>query len=173
MLLDYYLTIWAAIKREQGLQKFISIENYELNPVWKDTIKSRKLFNPKHILGILVTTLFLYYLIELDDDDIASSMFFMGSFIGAYGMIIGRHISNLFIFYFVISNSNCISGNISLDNKYMLYTSLFQFLSATTPLVFIAMVYQKPFVIGSACGSFFIILAHVIWIRKNNKGSKA
>lgn len=166
MFSDYYLTVWAAILREKGHSNFFEIENYELNPIWQEDIKNKKIFNKRHLLMILFAFCFIIYIFEFSDTNANYEEILLGFLLAHYGMLTGRHISNLLTFSYTKKHPGEIKGKVKQSHLFTLQNSSYQYFVAIIPLVIIAVVNPEPLLIGCAVGGLFNILLHKLWIFK-------
>jgi hypothetical protein len=171
MFSDYYLTIWGTKLRNEGHSNYFVVENYELNPIWQHDIQNQKMFNLRQVIMTIAAFCFFIYVFEYMDLNDSLKDGLIGFLLAHYGMLTGRHISNLLTYYYTKNHPNDLSGKIRQSHKYCLYNSLYQYLVAIVPLILIAVVYPKPFIIGCAVGSSFSIITHILWIRKYRKNT--
>lgn len=169
MFLDYYLTIWGAIQRTKAHSKYILIENYELNPMWQNDIKQRKLFNIKQIVLTIAFFIFLIYVFEFYDLSVWYKEGLFGFLLIHNGMLVGRHVSNILTYNYVEKNSDSLNGQIKLSHQFSLHHSQYQYFVVIVPMVAIAILNPKPFTIGCAVGALNSIIYHKLWIRKFKK----
>ena len=164
MLLDYYLTIFGSMLREKKFSQYIKVEQYELNPIWQRDVARKKFLNLRHLFSVLFVFILLLILTEfLGVNDTIFEVLF-GVAVVVYGMIIGRHISNILSFYHVFLKPDHLSGEIIFSHQYVLLTSLYQYLVAVVPLMILAAFLQSPFLIGGTAGAVGFLLIHVLWL---------
>jgi len=171
MLLDYYLTILGSTLRDKKFSQFIKVEQYELNPIWQRDINRKKLFNHRHVFSVLLVSFLLFILTEFLDVNHTIFEILFGFAIGIYGMIIGRHISNILTFFHVLLKPNDVSGEITFSHQYALLTSLYQYFVALIPLAILSAFLHSPILVGCTVGAIGFLLTHVIWLwryRRNN-----
>ncbi len=171
MLLDYYLTIYGSILREKKFSQYIKVEQYELNPLWQRDVNRKSVINPRHLIGVAFVTFLLYILTDYLDVNPTIFKILFGFAVVIYGMIIGRHISNILTFYHILARPDNVSGKITFSHEYVLCTSLYQYLVAFIPLVILTVFLHSPFLIGGTLGAFGFLLTHFLWLRryKTNK----
>jgi len=61
MFLDYFLTLAGKKLRDKVYSQHFANEEYELNPGWQKDINKFKLFNYKHILLVILVTVYFYF----------------------------------------------------------------------------------------------------------------
>jgi hypothetical protein len=163
MLSDYLLTILGA-KASLGVyrQHFIS-PHYEINPLWQKSVQQLKWFSPLHFILACAVTGFLLLLVQIPDFPSEVLDFFVGVIIGAYGPVLGRHLTNLLLFRSLNRNPAEIEGQVRFTQKLMVKISLFNCLGLVPLLGLIAVLAPQPVTIGVVVGVLGIILAHLIW----------
>src|SRR5450631_4249712 len=126
MLVDYFLTLAGAVLREKKYSEHFKIQDYELNPIWKNAISGRKWFNPRHLVLTFGVSVFVIWVTNQPDapEDAAAGL--LGCFIGAGSLVVGRHISNLLTFHFAVRNPDAISGQVVMSHQLLLAISTFQ-----------------------------------------------
>lgn len=170
MLADYYLTLWGAIQRERsGYARFFVIENYELNPTFQADIAKRRWVNPRHLLIVLLLTVFLLTFTFLMDATQAPTLIFdlfMGFIYTLYLVLIGAHTANLLTFRYVQTNSLQLTGEVRMGPELTVTQSQNQILIVLLPLVVMAIVTQSFFVIGGVLGVLRMIISLMLWKRR-------
>jgi hypothetical protein len=175
LLSDWFLTVLGAIEKEKKHSQHFKTPHYELNPIWQKAIAKKKWFNPRHLLITTIVTLLFFCVTELIDNvEIFGGLDFLsegllGFVFVLFGMIIGRHLSNLLIFRQLAKMPNDISGQISMSHLLSLRISSYSYLVATVPMVIVAVFVRTPFVIGGAVGSCMILAVHLKWIVKHRR----
>jgi hypothetical protein len=166
MLLDYFLTVWGAVLSEKKYRQHFKIEHYELNPIWQKSIARKQWFNPKH-LGIVSAIMVLCLLWShgwTGRDDGAEGMF--GFIIISLGSIIGHHVSNIFMFYYLVRHPECVSGEVTMSHLLVLHMSQFRFFALFFPLVLISIFSPSPFVMGGLCSQIVFFIVSLVWTAK-------
>lgn len=166
MFADYILTVFGAIQREKKYAEHFKIQDYELNPLWQKDISKKKWFNPRHILFTVLFTAILSLLIEFGNLPDFFIQGFLGCLIVSFGCLIGRHLSNILIFNFLIKNPSSASGQIAMTHTLILHMSKYQCLVIVIPMTLTTIFSATPFIIGGLTGSIFILCLHSIWIGK-------
>jgi hypothetical protein len=163
MILDYTLTVLSQVTKERRYEKHFALEHQELNPIWQKDIQEKRWFNPRHLLAMMLTTAGLIYLSDYSGMPHFAIDFALGAILVTFGMIIGRHVSNLLIFRYVEKLPQEISGTVTLGHRAVLSLSLYQFLATLFPCVLIALFAPTPFAVGGVCGVALTIIVHLIW----------
>jgi hypothetical protein len=171
MFLDYFLTVWCSILSEKKYKDHFITQHYELNPLWQKQIAQKKWLNIRHIALVLLISAGLVYLLEFEPicDPIAEGI--LGSFLVSFGLINGRHLTNILLFRYLIRHPNEISGQVSMAHSMQLSISKYQLLGFAIPLLLVTIFSPSPFVIGGLFGTITIIGYHFRWIQrhKSNK----
>ncbi len=126
MLADYTLTILGAKESAAVYRKHFVLGSYELNPLWRKSVDQIRWFNPRHFsLVCLVTAL----LIIVDQSVLPEwpIELGLGMLFGAWGMLCGRHLTNLLIFRFLKRNPEQVSGQVNLSMQLTLKMSQFTY----------------------------------------------
>lgn len=171
MISDYLLTVLGAVLREKGYSNHFKMGQYELNPIWQESIGRKRWLNPRHILLTLVMTFGLVWILEFGavSDSFAESLF--GCLFVTFGMVIGRHLSNILIFRRLARRPEEISGQVVLAHSLTLAISTCQFLVVAIPVAMIAVFSPTPFALGGMAGTVLVLTVHSIWILRNRKRS--
>jgi hypothetical protein len=166
MFSDYYLTVLGAVRREEQYALHFKTEHYELNPAWQKAIAEKKWFNPRHALLTVLLSGALIALMEIGliPDDLAKG--FAGAILVLYGMIIGRHLSNLLIFSHLNRKPEEITGAITMTYPFLLYMSQYQTMTVLVPVAFIALLTQNAYAVGGVVGILLFMLIQFKWIHK-------
>jgi len=173
MLADYFLTLAGAVLKDRGYGNHVKAEHYELNPIWQRQVAQRKWLNPRHLGLTVVASSALILLTEFGEMPEPFIQGFLGCLLVVFGMIIGRHLSNLMVFGYVIRKPDEISGQVTMGHALLLSVSLYQYLVAFVPLVLIAIFSPSPFVIGACIGALLLVAVHLKWIRKHRTQARA
>lgn len=169
MFADYFLTILGAIQRERRYSNHFKTLHYELNPIWQKDVAQKKWFNPRHIALTIALSALLIFLIELGIISDRFSSIMIGGILVIYGMILGRHISNLLIFGHLARRPEDISGEITMSPQFVLYLSLYHSLMIIIPIALIALFSGSNFAIGGAIGMILFFIVNLSWILKARK----
>jgi hypothetical protein len=157
--------VLSAIQKDKTFARYFKINHYELNPVWQKDISEKKWFNPRHIILTCFVSGSLYIFLEKLGLNFLLAKFILGMILITFGMVVGRHITNLLTFWFLNKNPDEISGEIKMSHRYLLNNSLFQIITVAIPVMIGAIYSQSAFVAGGALGLLLFIITHLIWIR--------
>ncbi len=169
MFADYFLTVAGTVLKDREYSDHFKSEHYELNPIWQKQIAQKKWLNPKHIALTIIASSALIFLAETGNLPERFAQGFLGCFLVFYGMIVGRHLSNLMLFRDVNRNPNDVSGQVSMSHDLLLRISIYRYVVAFVPLALIAVLSPSPFVYGAAMGPVLLVALHLGWIRKYQK----
>ena len=171
MLADYFLTVWGAVLKEKGYGNHFKLEHYELNPVWQKSISQKRWVNPQHILLTLLISCALGVLLELGALPDPASECLFGCLFVFFGIIVGRHLSNILVFRRLARRPEEISGQLVMAHSLALSMSTFQYLVAAIPVAMTAIFSPTPFSLGGAAGAVLVFVAHAVWILRYKCGS--
>ena len=172
MLADYLLTVIGTIQKEKKYDEHFKSQYYELNPLWQKQISQKKWFNPRHILLIVSFSAVLACLIEFGGLPASLAQGVIGCLFILYGMIIGRHLSNILVFRHLVRKPDDISGRVTMTHSLLLYISAYQYLIGVIPIVIIAVFAPTPYAIGGLVGALLIFAVHAMWIQKYKRKMK-
>lgn len=176
MFADYFLTVWGAIEREKRYARHFKTEHYELNPVWQSEIARNKWFSRRFVVIAILLSSLIVATVELGTvaweflgmeevwDRYIRGAF--GAVIVLYGLVLGRHLSNLLLFRHLHRRPEEVSGEVVMSHEFVLRISLYQCLAITIPLAMIAVFSQSEFAWGGAVGIVFFLVVQSSWIRK-------
>lgn len=83
-----------------------------------------------------------------------------------FASIIGLHVSNIFIFNYLLRHPECVSGEVTMSHLLTLHMSRFRFLALIFPMVLISIFSPTPFVIGGVCSQIVLIIINWVWTAK-------
>jgi hypothetical protein len=134
MLLDYYLTLVGQVLSKKVYAKYFKTESYELNPRLQSDIAKERRLSPRHLAFTCGITILLIILFESGDADRNLVRFILGCFLVSYGVLIGRHLTNIATFVSLNRNPQLIDGQITLTPAYSLYVSMASIFMSLIPL---------------------------------------
>jgi hypothetical protein len=169
MFTDYFLTVLGAIQRDKEYALHFKTQHYELNPIWQKQIAHKKWFNPRHIILTILLSGILICLVEFGDMPADFAKGLLGCILVLYGMILGRHFSNLLVFSHLIRKPGEISGEVSMSHQFVLSLSLYQTLMVIVPILLVAIFSQSNFALGGVVGIILFLIINLVWIRKAKK----
>ncbi len=173
MFLDYFLTVIGAIQSEKKYSEHFKIQHYELNPIWQQQIAQKKWFCLRHFSIVVFISAALVYLTELGSLPDSGIQGILGCLFVFYGMIVGRHLSNIMIFRYFVNNPDDISGHITMAHSMSLSISTYQYFVVVIPMVFVAAFSPTPFVLGGLVGVVLMFVVHAKWILRHKRQSQA
>ncbi len=177
MLADYYLTIAGAVLRDKKYSQHFKTDHYELNPVWQKQVARKKWFSLRHTLLVVIITLVNYLLLEhwplsmthgFREEVFTGYLTCLFTF---FGMIIGRHLSNILYFMRLNKNPHEISGQVLMSHASSLYLSLYQCLFILIPLTILVITNANAHTVGASLGAVLLIVIHLQWISVHRKNS--
>ncbi len=121
MLFDYALTLVGFSFYEKSCMNHIKIESYELNPFFRNAIKTHR-YSMRHALSVLLVLGFLFFAFEFSRILSVPWIFvlLLGVFVGIFGFMNYRHLRNIFVFRSLIKYPEDIQGVIR-KGKHHLY----------------------------------------------------
>ncbi len=126
MFMDYFLTVLGAKYRERKYGEHFKTPHYELNPIFQKAISQKQWINPFHIVSTILSSGLLLVLIQLEYFSYPLIDFLLGCLFVFFGIVIGRHLSSLCIFRYLLKNPQEISGQITMTHSLGLSLSIFQ-----------------------------------------------
>lgn len=170
MVCDYYLTLLGNIYRKKKYGEHFIIETYELNPVWKKDVDKIKWINYRHLILVVLMTVFFYFLSLFGNEILYNWL--SGFFLTLFGMINGRHISNLFLFKYVSTHPAEISGKVYMNHQLTLKISQYQLIILAVPILILTIRNPNSFNIGGLSSCILLFIAHLIWLIRYKKGQE-
>jgi hypothetical protein len=173
MFADYFLTLAGAVLKDKKYADHFKAEHYEMNPVWQKEVEQKKWFNPRHIMLTILISSLLILLVEYGEVDESFTQGMLGCLASIYGMVIGRHLSNLLIFSYINRKPDEIHGEVTMAHTLLLMLSLYQYIVVLVPVLLIAIFSPSPFVTGVLVGVILLQVLHFKWIWMYQKQMKA
>jgi hypothetical protein len=172
MLIDYGLTV-AGLRLSAEYSAHFQKPHYELNPIWQKAIAQRKWFNARHLAltGIAGCACLLLGELLGPHDPFAAGFF--GCVLGIFGLIIGRHLSNIALFTYVRRHPDQITGMVTMSHELILWLSIFQFVPVVLTLLLISIVAPTPQTSGAIVGIGLLAAVHLLWLRRHRRVIKA
>ena len=173
MFADYLLTIAGSTLKEKVHCNHFKTKHYELNPIWHDNVKQKKWFSPKHTAITLIFSLFLIFCAESNylSDKFAEGL--LGCLLVSFGMINGRHLSNILSFLYINQHSDSVSGQVFMSHELVSRLSTYQYIGVYLPIMIIAIFSPSPFIYGALCSIVLNTKAHILWAKKYKKKNKS
>jgi hypothetical protein len=88
-----------------------------------------------------------------------------------FGMIVGRHLSNILIFRRFARRPEEVSGQVVMAHSLVLSISTFHYLVVAVPVAMIAVFCPTPFTIGGAVAAVSVFYVHYVWILRHKRAS--
>jgi hypothetical protein len=173
MVSDYYLTLLGAYLAEHSYRRRFKTAHYELNPLWQSAIVGRQWINLRHLAGVVLVGSILVLLTDVLELDNVFLNPLLGFVFTCYGLVLGRHLSNILTFVHLARSPNDVTGEIHLSHNFVLSLSIYQLLVAGVPIGFIAIFSPSAFVFGAVAGVVALALVKTLWLARARKtGSK-
>ncbi|MBI1380734.1 MAG: hypothetical protein GC161_06565 [Planctomycetaceae bacterium] len=169
MLVDYLLTILGAKKAAIVYRKHFVQATYELNPVWRTSVDQLRWFNPRHLAAVTLVALLLVLLERSESVPSSTIQLIAGALLGAFGVVCGRHLTNLLLFGFLIRNPREISGEVQLSMKLNLKISQFMIVGLVPVFAIVLVLLPHPYTVGTLLGVVTLALSHAVWARRANR----
>jgi hypothetical protein len=173
MVADYYLTLLGAYLAEQSYRRRFNTAHYELNPFWQSAMVRRQWINLRHLAGVVLVGSLLVLLTDVSELDDVFLNTLIGFVLTCYGLVLGRHLSNILTFVHLARSPDDVTGEIQLSHNFVLSLSIYQLLVAGVPIGFIAIFSPSDFVFGAFAAVVALALVNTLWLARAAKtGSK-
>lgn len=171
IFLNYFLKLAGKKYRDSVYAKHFVNEEYELNPAWQKDINKSRIFNYKHILLIILITVYIYFLEKLVSDELF--YFVYGFLSGVYVYVITKLLQNIMIFRYAGKNPHLLNGEVHIS--YLMSLKIAQYSILTTALftLFIFFFTDSVFLLGNTAGLLILWLVHYRWIARIKKKTAA
>jgi hypothetical protein len=166
MVLDYYMTLVGASLAQRSYRRHVKIDHYELNPIWQNAVAERRWFNPRHLALVMLAGGLLVLLAEIVELDTRIFEALLGFVFTLFGLVLGRHLSNILMFVHLARNPDEIAGEAHLSHSFVLSSSIYQLLVAAVPIGMIALFSPSPFVFGAVAAVLALGLAKTLWLAR-------
>ena len=166
VLADHFLTLIGETQRVKKYSEHFTIEHYELNPAWQESVAQKKWFDPKHILLTITIIVLLMLVVESSYMPELFAQGLLGALLVCFGSVVGRHLGNLLTFRHINRTPNEVSGQVSMTHALLLSLSLYQLSGVLVPVALVAALSPTPFAIGGVFGVVLLLIVHLQWIRK-------
>lgn len=171
MITDHALTIWGAILSRKQYSLHFKTKIYELNPVWQKDVEKLKFFNLRHMVTVVIVTgYFLLIALVLPDEYNSIFSFALGMITIPFLAIVGRHLSNILLFNFLILNPSEVEGEVVTSKLLTNKTSQYNILSYILLVGILYFFTYSNFILGGVLGCTILFFAHYIW--KSRYGKK-
>jgi hypothetical protein len=171
-LLDYWLTIAGVRLAHRGYHLHFRFEEYELNPLWQQAVRSQRWINPRHVIMVVVVTVFLIVVTWSGVMAGPDLDFLLGLIFTAQGMIIGAHLGNLITSHHVSAHPEDVNGEVSIAHRMSLVTAQGRTVSFLVPVTILALLSRNAAVLGGAVGLLVVLCAQGLWrLRASRRAS--
>ena len=172
MLLDYFLTVAGRQQYQRYYGQHVHLEQYEMNPVWQQSVAQDRWLNRRHIFMVVFITTLLIGLSSGTGDSFRD-YFVFGALVTVYLLIIGRHLSNILNFRYCANHPDTLNGEVHINYQASLKASQFQVLGILLPFAFAAGIVKSPFLYGGVTGLVMLTAVHYLWLWRYQRHKKA
>lgn len=170
MLTDYELTILGAVMKETTYARHYKFTQYELNPIWQESVKQKRWFNLKHTILVLIISGAVILGCELAEPEWAVALL-LGGFLTTYAVVLARHLMNILIFHYLNRHPGAVRGEITMDHAYVISASSYQYMTLTLPFCLTAILARSVFAAGGTLGLVLLTFVHWRWAQRSRKKS--
>jgi hypothetical protein len=163
LFLDYFLTIGGSKLAARKYNQHFKFESYELNPLWQKTIAKGKWLNPKHLLIVVLTSLFCFIWADGWAEKSEVNEGVLGALLTLYSVVLAAHVGNLMIFWRMVRKPDEVSGEVTLSHKYLLAMSRSRSLMPLFPIGMAACLAPSPFLYGGLGALVMFNVIQAIW----------
>ena len=153
--LDPYLTIVGYSMYKKYYARFITLESYELNPLWRKTVEKGSIFNLRRFL-ITILLLLLIFLLSSLNESIGKVV--IGSAFFLYITLNFRHFQNIFLFHYLKDHPQDLEGNVKFNLAFTLQQSYLNYLSTFLLLLVITIITLNLYLFGGTLVFFFLLI---------------
>lgn len=168
--LDYFLTIKGFKSYKEKYSKFVKIESYELNPMFKKDIRKLK-YNFKHLFFVVFASVLVFGVYHLSQNNLYGfkirTFFFLQGII--FSMLIYlniNHLGNIILFKMINNNPKLLSGKIKHSYLFSLKTNMIMALKFFIILFVIFIFNLNAFTFGFALGPLVLLIKLYFWSKK-------
>lgn len=166
----------------------IQTPSYELNPLWQAAVAKLRWLNWRHFLLTVLVGAGVIYVFESPYVSDSEADLFFGCILTVLGVINGRHIANLAVFFYVRRHPGQLQGQVTMSQELSLWISLCHAAPVLLPIGLLLMPVPTPFVVfaqsstsltatvrmvpavrilSAVAGVIAYILIHLVWLRWN------
>ena len=164
MLTDYYLTLLCAVLKEKRYDACFKTEHFELNPMWRSDVAQKKWFNVRHLALTSLLSAALIWTVGYGGLPTEFIDCMLGALFVVYGLVIGRHLSNITFFVYINRRPSEISGQVTMSHPLVMALSMSHTLVVALPLIAVALSAPGPFVNGGLLGVVVFLIVHLFWL---------
>ncbi|MCC6740611.1 MAG: hypothetical protein IT452_16325 [Planctomycetia bacterium] len=171
MLADYFLTILGARTAQGTYTKHFNSGSYELNPVWRSAVKTRRWFNFRHHVPAVVVPITMFF-VERSTLPRPVPLFGLinAGMLSMYALILGHHAGNLLLFRRMARRPTEVTGTVKMSHTFELANARYRVLASAFPLVVGAALSRHPVALGAALGPVLYLLALSVWSANSRPG---
>ena len=169
MVLDYYLTLYGAHLAEQSYRRHFKTEHYELNPIWQSAVARRHWINLRHLALVVLMGGILVLLAEVLELESEFLNPLLGFVLTSYGVLLGRHLSNILTFAHLTRCPEEVVGEVRLSQSFVISLSIYQLLAVGLPIIFVAIFSPSGFVFGAVTAVLTIGSVKTLWLVRSRK----
>jgi len=176
MFLDYFLTIKSVRLAKRGHSRYIKLESYELNPIFRKSVDQMR-YSWKHFLGVILAAMGIYFFYYLSVNTIL--FFSMNGYHMLQGMLLSififinaGHIRNLMVFNAIKKDRSLLSGKLKQSHLFSLKAGIAEAIKLFVILFSLFLLYPSYFTFGFALGPLLVANKGRAWIKKHLKGTK-
>jgi hypothetical protein len=153
---------------EKAYSKKVKVESYELNPMFKKSVKKRR-YSFRHLFSMIIVSVFLYLIHYFGTNDMLG--FRMGTFFLIQGMLFSmliyinsRHIQNIILFSYIEKNPSVLSGKVKYSYKFSLKASSAGLVGIFIVLFAVFLFVPSFFTFGFALGPLIMLIKQKFWL---------
>ena len=169
MVLDYYLTLYGAHLAEQSYRRHFKTEHYELNPIWQSAVARRHWINLRHLALVVLVGGMLALLAEVLELESVFLNPLLGFVLTSYGLVLGRHLSNILTFAHLARRPDEVVGEVRLSHSFVISLSIYQLLAVGLPIIFVAIFSPSGFVFGAVAAVLTVGSVKTLWLLRSRK----
>lgn len=171
MILDYALTLVGQKHYKLYYKQHMDIESYELNPIWKKSIREVK-YDYRHLIGVVFILILIIY-IHYYGRSRNLYEFMVGLVVVLYTAVLSKHIQNIAMYKFIGRHPESVEGKVQINMNLSYHTSMMFYVSFLLLLVVILLFTQTIFILGGVTGITIHLVRHYSWLKRSLKETKS
>jgi|GEM_PF-4222527 len=161
--LDYYLTLWAALWYQKGVEKHLNFaQGYELNPDFAGEVAGLQWFSLKMLFTLVLGFLLLWGLPQVISLNPGTYAFLAGFLLLGKVTLLIRHLGNLTLFYQILNHPEQVKGQINYGKQIPLRSSAAGFLGFSLAYLGFYFLDKNPVFLGGAAVSLVSLLNNIL-----------
>ena len=161
---DWLLTIMQ--ERERQLHYAEHYQSYPINtiegnPLYQSAVKTRRIFEPRHLIPALIISILVPYALVWIPQILHTA--FIGYIWGLFLIVITTHIGNLIGYR---AGRRGLHGKLFLHLRTGYLIQMGRYLEMAVFLIFLAVCSASPFIVGVAVAGMTSALRQLLWLRK-------